>query len=81
MAEIEAEREWSQTFTNSEDVLDKLGIEAIDCCGQSFDPNLHDAVMHIEDETADASTVVEELRKGYKRADRVIRHSVVKVAN
>ncbi|MDW7657772.1 MAG: nucleotide exchange factor GrpE [Bacillota bacterium] len=64
-----------------QDVLDKLGIEAIDCCGQIFDPNLHDAVMHVEDETAGTSTVVEELRKGYKRADRVIRHSVVKVAN
>jgi molecular chaperone GrpE len=64
-----------------QDVLDKLGIEAIDCCGQAFDPNYHDAVMHVEDETAGASTVIEELRKGYKKADRVIRHSVVKVAN
>lgn len=64
-----------------QDVLEKLGIEVIDCCGQAFDPNLHDAVMHVEDDTAGASTVVEELRKGYRRADRVIRHSVVKVAN
>ncbi|NLM79079.1 MAG: nucleotide exchange factor GrpE [Ruminococcaceae bacterium] len=63
------------------DVLDKLGVAAIDCCGQPFDPNLHDAVMHVEDESAAASTVVEELRKGYVMGDRVIRHSVVKVAN
>ena len=63
------------------EVLDKLEVEPIDCCGQAFDPNLHDAVMHVEDESVGASTVVEELRKGYRRADRVIRHSVVKVAN
>jgi molecular chaperone GrpE len=63
------------------EVLDKLDVAPIDCCGQPFDPNLHDAVMHVEDESVGASTVVEELRKGYKRADRVIRHSVVKVAN
>lgn len=64
-----------------QDVMEKLGVKPIDCCGQPFDPNLHDAVMHVEDESAEASTVVEELRKGYMRDDRVIRHSVVKVAN
>lgn len=64
-----------------QDVMDKLGIKPIDCCGQPFDPNLHDAVMHVEDESAETSIVVEELRKGYMRDDRVIRHSVVKVAN
>lgn len=64
-----------------QDVMDKLGVKPIDCCGQPFDPNLHDAVMHVEDESAEASTVVEELRRGYMRDDRVIRHSVVKVAN
>ncbi len=63
------------------DILAQLDVEAIDCCGQPFDPNLHDAVMHVADEAVGPSTVVEELKKGYKRNDRVIRYSVVKVAN
>jgi len=64
-----------------QDILDKLGVEVIDCCGKPFDPNLHDAIAHVEDDSVGASVVVEELCKGYKRADRIIRHSIVKVAN
>lgn len=64
-----------------DDVLDHLCVEEIDCVGQSFNPDLHEAVMHVEDETVGASVVVEEFQKGYCRKDRVIRHSVVKVAN
>ncbi len=64
------------------DTLQKLGVEKINAEGEQFDPNLHNAVMHIEDETIDDNTVVEELMKGYKYKDgRVIRHSMVKVAN
>ena len=63
------------------EILDALGVQPIDCCGQPFDPNLHNAVMHVEDESLGVSTVVEEFTKGYVRKDRVIRHSVVKVAN
>lgn len=63
------------------EILAQLKVEVIDCCGQPFDPNLHDAVMHVADETVGPSTVVEELKKGYKRKDQVIRYSVVKVAN
>jgi molecular chaperone GrpE len=64
-----------------QEVLNKLGVEPIECCGKPFDPNTHDAVLHVEDESVGASTVVEELRKGYRKDKRVIRHSVVKVAN
>ena len=64
------------------DVLSKLGVSEIKAQGEQFDPNLHNAVMHIEDETIDDNTVVEELMKGYIYKDgRVVRHSMVKVAN
>lgn len=65
-----------------EESLTKLGIKPIEAQGEQFDPNLHNAVMHIEDETIDDNTVVEELMKGYIYKDeRVVRHSMVKVAN
>ncbi|MCI5605111.1 MAG: nucleotide exchange factor GrpE [Clostridia bacterium] len=62
--------------------LAKLGVKPISAQGEQFDPNLHNAVMHIEDETIDDNTVVEEFMKGYIYNDsRVVRHSMVKVAN
>lgn len=64
-----------------EQVLERLCVSKIDCVGQSFDPSLHEAVMHVQDDDVGPSTVVEELQTGYRREDRVIRHSVVKVAN
>ena len=64
-----------------DEVLERLGIEEIDCIGKSFNPELHEAVMHVEDDSVDASIVVEQFQKGYSRKDKVIRHSVVKVAN
>ena len=64
------------------DALSKLGVSEIKAVGEQFDPNIHNAVMHIEDETIDDNTVVEEFMKGYKyKDDRVVRHSMVKVAN
>ena len=64
------------------DTLEKLGVKEIKAEGEQFDPNLHNAVMHIEDETIDDNTVVEDLMKGYIYKDgRVVRHSMVKVAN
>ncbi|HEY5524922.1 MAG TPA: nucleotide exchange factor GrpE [Clostridium sp.] len=60
--------------------LEKLGIEEIDA-SKEFDPNLHQAVMHIEDENIEKNTVVEVFMRGYKRGEKIIRHSVVKVAN
>ena len=68
------------TMKGLESAFAKLGIEEIDASGE-FDPNMHQAVMHIEDENFDKNVVAEVFMKGYKRGDKVIRHSVVKVAN
>ncbi|MBE6051624.1 MAG: nucleotide exchange factor GrpE [Clostridium sp.] len=68
------------TIKGLEGSFTKLGVEEIDASGE-FDPNLHQAVMHIEDENFEKNSVAEVFMKGYKRGDKVIRHSVVKVAN
>ncbi len=64
-----------------DDTLASLGVEEIKAVGEEFNPELHNAVMHIDDEEQGENTVVEEFQKGYKIGDRVIRHSMVKVAN
>jgi len=61
--------------------LDDLGIEPIESVGKPFDPNIHYAVSHIESEDHGENTIVEELQKGYKHRDKVIRTSMVQVAN
>lgn len=61
--------------------LESIGVKAIEAVGQEFDPNFHNAVMHVEDEEAGENTVVEEFQKGYLYRDSVVRHSMVKVAN
>lgn len=61
--------------------LAKLGVEEIKAEGQTFDPERHYAVLHVEDENYGESEVVEVLQKGYTRGDKVIRYAVVKVAN
>lgn len=64
------------------DCLDKLGVTPIKAEGEQFDPNIHNAVMHVEDESIDDNTVVEDLMRGYMyNGERVVRHSMVKVAN
>ena len=62
-------------------VLTEVGVTPIEAAGQEFDPNLHNAVMHVEDEELGENVVAEELQKGYKYKENVIRHSMVKVAN
>lgn len=62
-------------------VLTDLGVAPIEAAGQEFDPNLHNAVMHIEDEELGENIVAEEFQKGYTYKESVIRHSMVKVAN
>ncbi len=64
-----------------DDVLTALGVEEIKSVGETFNPEFHNAVMHIDDEEAGENVIVEEFQKGYKIGDRVIRHSMVKVAN
>ena len=62
-------------------VLSDLGVTPIEAVGQEFEPNLHNAVMHAEDEGLGENIVAEEFQKGYKYKDTVLRHSMVKVAN
>ena len=61
--------------------LDSVGVKAIEAVGNEFDPDFHNAVMHVEDEEVGENIVVEEFQKGYKYRDTVVRHSMVKVAN
>ena len=61
--------------------LEEVGVKQIEAVGQQFDPNLHNAVMHVDDEEAGENVVVEEFQKGYTYKDFVVRHSMVKVAN
>ncbi|MGN0969921.1 MAG: nucleotide exchange factor GrpE [Evtepia sp.] len=62
-------------------VLEKLGIEEIPALGETFDPNFHNAVMHMEDDSLGENTVAEVFQTGFKIGDKVIRHAMVKVAN
>jgi molecular chaperone GrpE len=62
------------------DSFAKLGVQEIDTTGE-FDPNLHNAVMHIEDENLGKNAIAEVFQKGYKKDDKIIRHTMVKVAN
>lgn len=61
-------------------VLEKQGVEVIETEGKEFDPNFHQAVMTVKDENFDTNMIVEEMQKGYKLKDRVIRASLVKVS-
>lgn len=62
-------------------VLEDMGVKPIEAVGQEFDPNFHNAVMHVEDEEAGENIIVEEFQKGYMYKESVVRHSMVKVAN
>ena len=61
--------------------LEEAGVKPIEAVGQEFDPNFHNAVMHIEDENLGENIVAQELQKGYMYRDSVVRHSMVQVAN
>ena len=61
--------------------LEDAGVETIEAVGQQFDPNLHNAVMHVEDEKYGENEIAMELQKGYKYRGSVVRHSMVQVAN
>lgn len=68
-------------YSQIDDLLKKAGVEEIEALGKEFDPNYHEAVMHIEDDKYKEKEIVEVFRKGYKLGDKVIRHTMVKVAN
>lgn len=69
------------TLKQFQEVLHGLGVEEIEALGQQFDPNLHAAVAHEDDENYGENEIILEMLKGYKYKDKVIRHSMVKVAN
>ena len=62
-------------------MFEGINVKAIESVGKEFDPELHNAVMHVEDEEAGENVIVEEFMKGYTYRDSVVRHSMVKVAN
>ena len=69
------------TLKQFEDTMTRLGVKAFGARGEEFNPELHNAIMHIDDETVADNTVVEEFQKGYIYNGKVIRYSMVKVAN
>ena len=84
-----SEEQKSDPFVSGMDMVYKqltkaladMGVEPIDAVGKPFDPNLHNAVMHIEDENFGENTVAQEFQKGYLYHGTVVRHSMVQVAN
>lgn len=69
------------TMKGLQDALSSLGVELIPALGETFDPNRHNAVMHVEDAAAEENTVVEVFQQGFTCGDKVIRFAMVKVAN
>lgn len=69
------------TLKSFKEVMEKMGVAEIEALGQKFDPNVHNAVMHVEDENYGENEIVEVFMKGYIRGDKVLRYSMVKVAN
>ena len=68
-------------FTQFKDIFTKLGVESFGGVGDEFDPNIHNAVMHIDDENEKENVIVDVFSKGYRLGDRILRPAMVKVAN
>ena len=71
----------SMILKSVEETLAKLGVTEIEALGKTFDPQYHNAVLHVEDEAYGESEIVEVLQKGYQKGDRILRYAMVKVAN
>lgn len=71
----------AMTLKGIEETLAKLGVTEIEALGKTFDPQLHYAVFHVEDEQYGEGEIVEVLQKGYQKGDRILRYAMVKVAN
>lgn len=69
------------TLKKFSEILGKMGVEAFGAEGETFDPNLHNAVMHVEDEAYGENVIAEVLMKGYRKGEKVLRYAMVKVAN
>ncbi|MBE7037317.1 MAG: nucleotide exchange factor GrpE [Ruminococcaceae bacterium] len=72
---------FEMVYKQTQEIFTKMGVSEIKALGEEFDPELHNAVMHIEDENVTENTIVEEFQKGYMYKEKVIRYSMVKVAN
>ena len=62
-------------------IFEKLGIEEFGAVGETFDPNIHNAVLHVEDESFGEGEIIEVFQKGYRKGKRIIRFAMVKTAN
>ena len=69
------------TMKGLQDALTKLGVELIPAQGETFDPNVHNAVMHVDDDSVEDNTIVEVFQQGFRCGEKVIRFAMVKVAN
>ncbi len=69
------------TYTQFKDVFQKFGVETFGEPGDQFDPNFHNAVMHVDDDNLPANVITDVFQKGYKIGDKVLRPAMVKVAN
>ena len=69
------------TMTQLVGILNGLGVEIFGEVGETFDPNLHNAVMHIEDENTPENTIAQVFQKGFKMGDKIVRFAMVQVAN
>lgn len=80
-ADAEYKKGTELTYQSLMEAFSKLKVEKFGEPGDAFDPNRHNAVMHVEDDSVENETVVEVFQKGYLLGDRIIRHAMVKVAN
>ncbi len=69
------------TLAKFDEILKKLGVEQFGAVGEGFDPNIHNAVFHTEDESLGENEIAEILLKGYRKGEKIIRYAMVKVAN
>ena len=69
------------TMTQLVSILNSLGVEIFGQVGDTFDPNIHNAVMHTEDENAEENTITQVFQKGFKLGDKIVRFAMVQVAN
>jgi molecular chaperone GrpE len=71
----------TMTLNKFGEILNKLGVEEFGARGEEFDPNLHNGVLHCEDDELGEQIIAEVLQKGYKKGEKIIRYAMVKVAN
>ena len=71
----------SMLLKSTEEVLKKLGIETFGAAGETFDPQIHNAVFHVEDEAYGEGEITEVFQKGYKKGNKILRFAMVKTAN